>query len=153
MITVKMVIGLLAFEERAESLLRRGFIIVPWGQFVSCFFNPMVFKCSDEIKLCRLFFFGPSSFIRSRKQKAVIYNAHNCCILYLDYNFKFHMLCNKAKTASQKNSWRLDCLFFFLSSLDQDFQKISLRMLSNHDGHFWKCMLHSILNADQVSKT
>ena len=40
MITVKMVIGLLAFEERAESLLRRGFIIVPWGTICIMFFQP-----------------------------------------------------------------------------------------------------------------
>ena len=104
MITVKMVIGLLAFEERAESLLRRGFIIVPWETTCFMFFQPPGIQAFDEIKLCGLFFFGPSSFIRNRKQKAVIYNAHNCCILYLDYNLKFHMLCNKAKTESQKYS-------------------------------------------------
>lgn len=104
MITVKMVIGLLAFKERAESLLRRGFIIVPWGTTYIMFFQPPGIQVFDEIKLYGLFFFGPSNFIIGRKQKAVIYNAHNCCILYLDYNLKFHMLCNKAKTASEKNS-------------------------------------------------
>ena len=62
------------------------------------------FIINEKVKNRVNHFFGPSSFIRSRKQKAVVYNAHNCCILYLDYNLKFHMLCNKAKTASQKNS-------------------------------------------------
>ena len=80
MITIKMVIGLSAFEERAESLLRRGFIIAPWETTCIMFFQPPGFQVFDEIKLCGLFFSGPSSLIRSRKQKAVIYNVDNCCI-------------------------------------------------------------------------
>ena len=102
MITVKMAIRLLAFEERAESLLRRGFIIVPWETTCFMFFQPPGIQAFDEIKWCGFFLFGPSSFITRRKQKAVIYIGDNCCILCLDYNLKFHMLCNKAKTASQK---------------------------------------------------
>ena len=87
----------------------------PWYSSV-----PTKLNCVDS------FFFGPSSFIRSRKQKAVIYNAHNCCILYLDYNLKFHMLCNKEKTASQKYSWRLfliklNCLGKFVFSYYTNF--------------------------------
>ena len=40
MITVKMVIRLLAFEEQVESLMRRGFIIVPRGTSCMMFFHP-----------------------------------------------------------------------------------------------------------------
>ena len=54
MITVKMVIGLLAFEERAESLLRRGFIIVPWGTICIMFFQPHGIKVFRRNKLCGL---------------------------------------------------------------------------------------------------
>ena len=84
MIKVKMVIGLLAFEERAESLLRRGFIIVPWETTCFMFFQPPGIQAFGEIKWCGFFLFGPSSFITRRKQKAVIYIADNCCILCLD---------------------------------------------------------------------
>ena len=56
MITVKMVIGLLAFEERVESLMRRGFIIVPRGTTYMMFFQPSGIQVFDEIKSCGLSF-------------------------------------------------------------------------------------------------